>query len=360
MNKKQVLRTAVFACVLIVVLYLMCSLFRGSNNLAAKGFNKFYDLEEETVDAIIVGTSGIDRYWIAAKGYEEYGITMYPLATNAQPTWTMLNTIKEAKEQNQDLKLVVVDMRPFTVEYEPGVERPEAFSRQAIDLLPLLSKNRVDAIERTLEHLQMINPDEEYDRLSFYLPFIKFHPKWSEDNFSFKKILNQESDYLGFHMAKHHSTIQTSIDKRTQYTDEVGEITDIAKKNLYDILDYCKEQGYEVLFVNTPHYLGPNNVKKMNAVAAILEEEGVPYLNYTVVDESVYNLEEDYYNDGHVNYYGAEKFTTIFAKYLDENYDLPDRRNDENVKKDWDGVYKKIKDKIADWEEKVGNEHKAN
>ncbi len=359
MNKKQLLRAVTFACVLLFVLYMMCNLFRGSNNLAAKGFNKFYDLEDETVDAIIVGTSGIDRYWIAAKGYEEYGITMYPLATNAQPTWTMLNTIKEAEAQNQDIKLVVVDMRPFTVEYEVGAERPEAFSRQAIDLLPLISKNRVDAIERTIAHLQTINPDEEYDRLSFYLPFIKFHPKWSEDNFTFKKFLNEESKYLGFHVAKHHSTVQTTIEKRTEFTDETAEITDVAKKDLYDILNYCEEKGYEVLFVNTPHYLNQNSVKKMNTISAILEEEGIPYLNYAVVDESIYSLEEDFYNDGHVNYYGAEKFTAIFAKYLDENYDLPDRRDDKNVAKDWDGVYDKIKKRIANWEEELNNEHKT-
>ena len=50
------------------------------------------------------------------------------------------------------------------------------------------------------------------------------------------------------------------------------------------------------------------------------------------------------------NSYGAEKYTAVLAAYLDENYDLPDRRNDEAVKKDWDGVYDSLKAKIAEFE----------
>lgn len=350
MNKKQVLRSVAFVCVLLFVLYQMCNLFRGSNNLAAKGYNTFYQLEDQTVDAIMVGTSGIDRYWIAAKGYEEYGITMYPLATNAQPTWTMLNSIKTVEKQNQDIKLVVVDMRPFTVEYAKGAEKPEAFSRQAIDLFPLLSANRMNAIERTLDRLQMINPDQEYDELSFYVPFIKFHPKWSEKSFSFRKLLNQKSPYLGFHMMKQHTIVQEKIDVRTELTGETADLTDVAKKDLYDIIEYCESKGYEMLFLNTPHYLNEISVKRLNTLETILDEEGIPYLNYMVVDESVYSLEQDFYNDGHVNYHGAEKFTTILGQYIDENYDFPDRRADKNAAKDWEGVYDKIKKKISKWE----------
>lgn len=352
MNKKQVLRSVAFACVFVFVLYQLCILFEGSNDLAAKSFNTFYELEDETVDAIMVGTSGVDRYWIAAKGYEEYGMTMYPLASNAQPTWEILSIIKEAEAQNQNIQLVVVDMRPFTVEYKVGGSKQEAFSRQLIDVLPFFSANRMDAIERTIDRVETIDPEAECDRLSFYLPFIKFHPKWSEDKFTFRKLLNQDSSYLGFHMTEKHSAVQKSVDKRTELTDETMELTDVAQKDLYEILDYCEKQEYDVLFVNTPHYLNQSQVMKMNTLSAILEEEGVPYLNYAVVDESIFSLEEDFYNDGHVNYYGAEKFTTILAEYIDENYDLPDRRSDKEVAKDWDGVYDKIKNKIKEWEDK--------
>ena len=63
------------------------------------------------------------------------------------------------------------------------------------------------------------------------------------------------------------------------------------------------------------------------------------------------DLNTDFYNEGHTNYYGAQKFTKVFSEYLVENYDLKDRRNDENVKEHWDGVHDKLLAKIAELEE---------
>ena len=52
----------------------------------------------------------------------------------------------------------------------------------------------------------------------------------------------------------------------------------------------------------------------------------------------------------HVNFYGAEKFTDALAAYLNEHYDLPDRRNDEAVKGDWDGIYDELLFEIREYE----------
>ncbi|MBR5507705.1 MAG: hypothetical protein IKV88_06650, partial [Clostridia bacterium] len=248
--------------------------------------------------------------------------------------------------------LVVADMRAFTVGYSKNTQNPEVFSRQVLDVLPFFSKTRSEAIERAIKYIERNNGGKKVDKSSLYIPFLKFHPKWAEDNFTFRKLLDWKSNYLGFYMSKTLSVRQESITVRTEQTNEKKALIETAEKNLYEIIAYCKEKGYELLFVNTPHYLSPHEEERMNTIEDILEEEGIPYVNYDVVDESVYSLEEDFYNDGHVNYYGAEKFTADFAKYIDENYDLPDRRGDEDVSKDWDGVYDKIKKQIKKWEKK--------
>ncbi len=95
-----------------------------------------------------------------------------------------------------------------------------------------------------------------------------------------------------------------------------------------------------------------------NTLAGILEKEGFDYVSYNTPEaDEEYNFYRgaefsDFYNAAHVNYYGAEKYTAIFAEYLAEHYDLPDRRGEEAVKKDWDGIYAKIKSKIAAYEGK--------
>ena len=63
------------------------------------------------------------------------------------------------------------------------------------------------------------------------------------------------------------------------------------------------------------------------------------------------DLKTDFYNPGHLNFYGATKFTSIFADYLIENYGLEDKRNQEHVKEHWDGVHDRLLEKIAELEE---------
>ena len=63
------------------------------------------------------------------------------------------------------------------------------------------------------------------------------------------------------------------------------------------------------------------------------------------------DLNTDFYNAGHVNFYGAQKFTKVFGDYLVENYNLADHRKDEHIKENWDGVHERLLVKIAELEE---------
>ena len=43
------------------------------------------------------------------------------------------------------------------------------------------------------------------------------------------------------------------------------------------------------------------------------------------------NFDTDFYNENHVNIFGADKYTDFLIAYLKEHYNLPDRRKD----KEW-------------------------
>ena len=106
---------------------------------------------------------------------------------------------------------------------------------------------------------------------------------------------------------------------------------------------------------STPKFFEETEMPRTNLILNILEEEGFQCLNfYTEQYDGSFTIEldpeNDFYNLNHVNYYGAEKYTAALAAYLDENYDLPDRRNDEAVKKDWDGVYDALVEKVREYE----------
>ena len=49
----------------------------------------------------------------------------------------------------------------------------------------------------------------------------------------------------------------------------------------------------------------------------------------------------------HLNYSGAKKTTAVLGKYLEENYTLPDRREDETVSPAWNADLERFKEKIG-------------
>ena len=257
--------------------------------------------------------------------------------------------LKEA-EKNQDLKLAIIDMRPFLLTYKGQTARYDAYSRKVIDALPFFSLSRFDAINRTQEVVyQEVEGSSRFD-LSFFLTFIKYHSKWEEDDFSFDELQDRETENLGFLMHQKASLAKMKEEKKILKTDERMDLYPLCEQGLYELLGYVEDKDYEVLFLNTPHYLDKTEAARLNTLCDILDKEGYAYANYEF-DPEVYSFKQDFYNDGHTNFYGAEKFTSIFGEYLKENYDFPDRREDENCDEDWDGVHDKMKQTIAQWEE---------
>ena len=61
------------------------------------------------------------------------------------------------------------------------------------------------------------------------------------------------------------------------------------------------------------------------------------YINYLeLIDEVGIDFNEDTYDGGlHLNVYGAEKLARHFGGYLKEHFNLKDRRQDKELKKQW-------------------------
>lgn len=307
-------------------------------------FDDFRKFEDNTVDVIFTGTSGIDRYYIAAKGFEEHGITAYPLTSDAQPAWLTVNILIEAV-RHQSPKLVVIDIRPFTTQYNKKIGSIETGVRYLTDGTCLSPVNRFNAIETSLVKLQTLSPDTDFDRKTFYLPLLKHHGAWqSIDEFVDEYAYAQ----LGFYMSPTRTVVTTEA-----FEDVTGEVTKrgqmhpVAQESLNQLLDYLDTQSYDVLFLNTPQGRSEEEMSTNNTVCDILDERGYKYLICEIDD--TYDMESDFYNSGHVNYYGAEKFTEYFAQYLLDNYELEDRREDENCEY-WYGHYDAIKDTVVQWE----------
>ncbi len=344
MTRKEILRAVAFLLIMCTVLLVLCDLFEHENSLLSRRYETFYDLEKNTVDGIIVGTSGIDRYWMSSKAYEDYGMTVYPLSTDSQPAWLITEIIDEAlKYQNPEF--IIIDFRQFTATHSgtDGVYQ-EIYARRVIDGMKFFSINRLKSIFKTKKVMDKILPEGE-SALDYYFSFIKYHTRWEEDNFSFDELKHPKSPYMGFYVNEYYSIVTLDKFPESVKTDERLPLDPICDDALNEVLEYVKDKDFEVIFLNTPHHLTELEAGRTNTICDRLDEAGVDYACYYMEDNMI-NVNRDYYDDGHVNYYGARTFTDKFAAFLDEKYDLPDHRNDENVSKDWNGTYDEILKKI--------------
>lgn len=344
--KKHLIALISFLLVIVLVLWGLTELvlLQPDFHQSEERFDTYRSFKADTVDAVFVGTSGIDRYYIPALGFEEYGITAYPLSSDAQPTWLTINVLEEM-EKHQTPQLLILDIRCFTTMYSKKIGSLEAASRYLTDNGSLTGANRVDAINNSLDALRVLGPEEEFDKLTFYFPLIKHHSAWSSiDRFVEEKAYSK----LGFYMSPTRTIVTT--DEFEDYTGKIedkGELHPMVEENLGKILDYLDTKDYKVLFLDTPQGRSEEEVMRVNTVCDIVSQRGHDYL-VCPIDET-YSMTEDFYNSGHVNFYGAQKFTDYFAQYLVENYDLKDHRGDDKYSQ-WDGHYSEIEELVAQWE----------
>ena len=346
MNKKQVLRTAIFLLLVFAILVLLSDLFKYKNTYMSEAMADYKDQKSGTVDAVYLGSSAVNRYWIAAQAYEDYGMTVYPLSTDSQPPWLTLTMLQEALA-TQKPKLVIIDIRSFAMTKQNTLGRIERASRYLIDELPFFSPRRWSAINRSLTIMNRLDP-ENYPRIdvSYAFPFIRFHSKWDNEDFSFDELVQKPSDILGFYLTKRNSLSHKKIELRSTEKEDVLEPW--SEEYLRELLQYLKDHKIDALFVNSPHEADDLSLARYNTMERIIEEEGFPYLSYVTAEsiaEGIFDGKTDFYNKGHVNYQGAMKFTKVLSAYLDEHYDLPDRRNDPDCE-NWNGVNARIKKKI--------------
>ncbi len=342
MTKKEVLRCVAFLIVVCLVLVGLTDIFEMDQISYAKRFNSYRCFEKDTMDAVFIGTSAVARYWLSSKAYDEHGMTVYPLAIDAMPAFLHSVMVDEALAY-QNPELLIFDTRPFVQTHT--AENADVRARRVLDSMEILSVNRMNAALKTMEVIHNLDESKPTFDASYIFSFAKFHTQWADSDFSVDTQYDKQKQEFGGYFPHEVMSIESNPKKVRQFAEDYYvDLDPLSEESLYELLDHLKETDVQVLFVDTPKILSKTEWGCANMVRKIVEERGFSYISYNFpsfsdrVDNQI-DPETDYYDGAHVNYYGAEKFTACLAAYLDEHYELPDRRNDEAVQKDWDGVY---------------------
>ena len=301
------------------------------NNIAG-----FYGEEKNSLDMVYIGGSAAFVYYEPLRAFEREGIASYNYAANTIQPELYKTMIKEIlKKQNPEV--ILIDARAF--QYREKDQPPtEVAYRNTLTGMPL-SINKIEFIHKNVE--KYIQEDDT----SYYFDIIKYHRSPEKE-----KIYNQiemafnmyENPYKGFcFIAK----VQAQ-EKIVNNTDKKTPVAEETEKILIDLLEYCKTTECNYLFVVSPYVEQESHKENFNYISEIINQYGYNFLDANdFYDEMELDFETNLYNDAHVNIFGADKYTDFLTNYLKSNYDLQDRRQDENYQ-DW-------LDLLDDWNKQV-------
>lgn len=340
MTRKQAAKAVIFVAGFIFILITVTYIIRTNGDVKDR-FVGFYAEKENTIDMIMVGSSPVYPYYSAPKLYGELGIASYPLSTNNQRPKAIKYLLKEA-QKTQDPSLFLIELRMFTMPDEEW-EDTMVFTRGVTDNMKY-SLNRVQAINALVS--------DKKERYTYYFDIFKYHSNW--------KTMVMPSQLACWRYEKAHPL------KGLEIKPGVGpaEWTDYAavtqKKEpaaeqiavLEDLLRYIDETGKDALFLISPYVMEEDARLQFNDLIDRIEEAGYPVLDLNRhIDEIGLDFSTDFYDYGsHVNALGEAKCTAFLGSYLEEHYDLPDRRGQAGYES-WDAAYRLYQEKQAEAEQ---------
>lgn len=312
--KKTIIRIVCFFLLLGSVLYGVNKVFKVKYADGIYSMTKFYELDKNSVDVLLLGSSHCFENFNTGTLWDEFGMASYILGGSFQPLWNTYYYLKEALK-TQTPKVIVLEgyMTKMEDEY--------------MDDSRIIKNNY--GMRMSLDKLKSIRESVPKERLSeFMLGYEQYHTRYTElsaGDFMANQRYTLYDDWkgLGLNMA---TTPLETIDVSS--IEERRELEAKTEKYYRMIIELAQSHDIPIVVVVSP-YAGITEERMMqfNRAYDIAGEYGVPFINYNL---SISDMGLDFLTDAadpaHLNYKGNQKFTAYFGKWLDNQYDIPDRR----------------------------------
>lgn len=289
-------------------------------NVTAK-IDGFYNSPKNEYDVIFFGSSNTYCSFNPLVIWEKTGVKSYVFATQQQPIWATYYYMKDAfKRQSPDVAVVDILMLSKNYEYyDDGV------NYTFCDNMPFsMDKVRLARVSAP-----------KGERLGLVLRFLKYHTRWSEltkEDFEYRRK-NMRDYSKGFYV------LTSKTGKAVHYNlENVTGCEPISEKNreyLDRIIELCQEKGVRLMLVKAPSNSSEEEKRYYNEVERIAKEQGVAFTDYNLRYNMIgLDMATDFFDERHLNIYGAEKFTEYFVATTD--YFAGKTRQDEAWRNDYD------------------------
>ncbi|WP_406543770.1 SGNH/GDSL hydrolase family protein [Pseudobutyrivibrio sp.] len=258
--------------------------------------------------------------------WENFGINSYIRGSAQQLIWQSYYLAEETVEREHP---DVIVFNVLSMKY--NTPQNEAYNRMTLDGMKW-SSSKVDSIKASMT--------EEESMIEYMFPLLRYHSRWSDLNADdFKYLFHRDKvTFNGYYMRVDEKPADDNIPKGRPIIDY--QFGDTAYQYLDKLTKLCKDNDIELILVKAPSlfpYWYPQWDKQMEDYAAAND---LTYINFLDYQDSIgLDWDKDTYDGGlHLNLSGAEKLSEYFGQILSNDFNVPDRRGEEDLEKYWDGV----------------------
>ena len=292
-------------------------------------------IPENSADVVFIGSSHVYGAIIPQMLMDDYGIASVNAASGNQRLWHSVYEL-EWLLQRQKPRVVVVDL--YTLGWLPrGLfsDHDTVYNESGYALAALVPR----AIPWTnpLKYSALVREIAVDSQALPYLSTIGIRHDFIWDL--------SRSNFLN---ARGQSLISATFDQYNLLFDTYGKALDESitpnehavlsafdRAQLLRMNELCNASGAELVLTGLPHLPKSQWLGLIEQVRGLAEEQGIAFLGMdTIISESSLDFAADMADSGHANLVGAQKLTDFFGQYLQDNYNLPDRREDLNPRYD--------------------------
>jgi len=265
---------------------------------------------EDSLDVMLIGASNLYSSYYAPLAYEKEGFTSFPVAI-AGMRGTVYETALRTALEHQHPDLLVVALWGFNYSHMFS----EAEFHEFLDVIPLDSPIRKNAVETII-------PEDQ--RQNFTNPLLKYHDNWKSIVDCIRVFIDRiRMSRNGYSVTKNFTTT-TDIFHGKAGKSRKYKIAEDGMELLDSFLKLCREMNLKnVLFIRDPEFLDYKPTRSYKEALAKIEEAGYDFLNLDDLQKEMgIDKEHDWYNDGHLNMFGAEKYTCFLSDYIANHYEI--------------------------------------
>ena len=305
-----------FICFLIFIGVLGASLSYANRILMRKSLDKPWDMGnkiggyfngKKDYDIMFFGTS--HAYCsVMPSMLEEKGMTSYILASQKQPLEANYFYIDAALSISHP-KVVYLDI----FDALSKTETDEATVHSYTDYFPFgLRKIRMitEAVPKGM-------------KLHTLFPLLMYHSRWDElkdEDWHFKYSMYH--DDLNGYVKLTGQSPSFSKDKTMKKENleaiklASGKFMEDKVATIVKISELCKKNGVELRLIKTPVYDETVYSENLKEFSKLCEEKGLNFYDFNGDKDKIGLKESDFYDPGHLNVEGAEKFSKFFVEWM--------------------------------------------